>query len=153
MKTNVHVWSYLAQLFLEWEMFRSNFIEKFKKKAFYDQKLFFENHFVFEVMWKKFVEPDKPQVKIWRTRLACWIIKATNTNLECVIISAFPQQRWLHERASILTYMYTACLATSRKPQKGRYICPDCTSVVNAHLKVHARTVSRLSQMNAEHTV
>jgi len=32
MKPNIHIWSYLAQLFLEWEMFRLNFIEKFKKR-------------------------------------------------------------------------------------------------------------------------
>jgi hypothetical protein len=28
--------------------------------------------------------------------------KATNTHSECVILKAFPQQKWLHECASIL---------------------------------------------------
>jgi hypothetical protein len=28
MKTNVHFWSYLTQIFLEWEMFQTNVVEK-----------------------------------------------------------------------------------------------------------------------------
>jgi hypothetical protein len=28
----------------------------------------------------------------------------------CVILVAFPQQQWLHERASMLRYTYIACL-------------------------------------------
>ena len=30
-----------------------------------------------------------------------------------VILIAFPEQRWLHERASILRYAYIACLVVS----------------------------------------
>ena len=30
MKTNIHVWSYLAHFFLEQEMFRTNVVEKMK---------------------------------------------------------------------------------------------------------------------------
>ena len=36
-------------------------------------------------MWKTIVEPDRPQVTIWRMRIACWIPKATNTHSEYVI--------------------------------------------------------------------
>ena len=39
---------------------------------------------------------------IWRMRLACWIPKATNTHSEYIILIVFPQQQWLHERASML---------------------------------------------------
>jgi hypothetical protein len=39
-----------------------------------------------------------------RMRIACWISKATNAHLEYVILFAFPQQQWLHERASMLRY-------------------------------------------------
>jgi len=46
-------------------------------------------------------------------RIACWITKATNTDPDCVILIAFPQQLWLHERALILCYAYTACLVLS----------------------------------------
>ena len=39
MKTNLHFWSYLAQFFLEWEMFLTKVVDK-SKHTFYDQKLF-----------------------------------------------------------------------------------------------------------------
>jgi hypothetical protein len=47
---------------------------------------------------------------IRRMRFACWITKATNTQAEYVTLFAFPQQQWLRERASLLRYMYIACL-------------------------------------------
>ena len=52
---------------------------------------------------------------------ACWIPKATNTQLAYVILIAFPPQQRLHERASMLRYTYTACFV---------YISPtQCTCV------------------------
>jgi len=41
---------------------------------------------------------------IWRTSVACWITKATNTHSEYVILIAFPLQQWLHERDLMLRY-------------------------------------------------
>ena len=41
---------------------------------------------------------------IWRMRIACWILKATNPHSEFVILIVFPVQQWLHERATILRY-------------------------------------------------
>ena len=43
---------------------------------------------------------------------ARWIIKATNTHSELVILTAFPRQRLLRKRASILYYTYTACFVS-----------------------------------------
>ena len=59
-------------------------------------------------MWKNIVELDRPQLKIWRMRIACWIPKATNTYSEYVtrVRYAFPLQQWLHKRASLLHYTY-----------------------------------------------
>jgi hypothetical protein len=34
-------------------------------------------------------------------RIACWTPKATDTHAQYVILTAFPWQHWLHERASI----------------------------------------------------
>ena len=42
-------------------------------------------------------------------RIAYWILKATNTHSEYVIIIAFPLQQWLYQRPSILRYTYMAC--------------------------------------------
>jgi hypothetical protein len=61
-------------------------------------------------MWKHFEEPDKPQMTIWRMRIASWVTKATNTYTGCVIIIACPLQRWLHKRALVLRYMHIVCL-------------------------------------------
>ena len=43
-------------------------------------------------------------------RVACWIITATNTHSGYVVLTAFPLQQWLYERASVLGYTYIACL-------------------------------------------
>ena len=43
-------------------------------------------------------------------RISCWIAKATDTHSKYVIIIAFPLQQRLHEQASVLRYVYTACL-------------------------------------------
>jgi hypothetical protein len=47
---------------------------------------------------------------IWRMRTACWIPKATNTHSEYVTLIASPLQQWLHERTSVLRYIYIACI-------------------------------------------
>jgi len=48
---------------------------------------------------------------IGRMRIADWITKATDPHLEYVILTAFPQQRWLQERPSVLRCTYVVCLA------------------------------------------
>jgi len=35
-------------------------------------------------------------------RFACWLTKATDTHSEYAVLTAFPQQQWLRERASTL---------------------------------------------------
>ena len=63
-----------------------------------------ENCAVYEIMLKNVVEVGRTQMTIWRMRIACWILKATNTHSEYVIYIAFPLQQWLHERPSVLRY-------------------------------------------------
>jgi hypothetical protein len=58
---------------------------------------FFENLAVYEIIWKNIVERGRPQMAIWRMRIACWIPKATDTHSEYVILTAFPLQHLLHE--------------------------------------------------------
>jgi hypothetical protein len=41
---------------------------------------------------------------IRRMRFACWVIKATDTDSEHVIVIAFQPQQWLRERASTIRY-------------------------------------------------
>jgi hypothetical protein len=53
MKTYVHLWQYLAELFLEWEMFQANVVEKIK------------NTFYVEYFFKKIVPFVRKCCKVW----------------------------------------------------------------------------------------
>jgi hypothetical protein len=82
MRINIPFWSYLAQFFLEWELFQTRVVEEIKTHFMFCNFFFFENRAVFEIMWKN-VERDRPQMTIWRMRIACWIAKATHTFAVC----------------------------------------------------------------------
>ena len=73
----------------------------------------FENPIVCEIMWKNSVQPSKPQMIIWLMLIGCWIPKVKNTHSKYAILIAFLLQQWLHERTSVLRYMYIACLFKS----------------------------------------
>ena len=57
-------------------------------------------------MEKRTEERGRPEMIIWRMRIACWIPKPTNAYSECVILIALTLQQWLYERASLLCYTY-----------------------------------------------
>jgi len=61
-------------------------------------------------MWENTVDPERPQMIIWRMHIACWTPTTTGTHSEYVIRIAFSVQQWLRERASILRYTYVAGL-------------------------------------------
>ena len=71
-------------------------------------------------MWENTVEPGRPQMTIWRMRIACWVPKATHTHAhthtlslslsQYVILTVTPVQQQLHERALMLLYTYIDCL-------------------------------------------
>jgi len=67
---------------------------------------FSENRAVYEITWKKFVDPGMPRL----IHFACWITKATNSYSEFVILIAFPQRQRVRECASALHYAYIVCL-------------------------------------------
>jgi hypothetical protein len=81
-------------------------------------------------MWKNVVERSKPQMRIWRMGIACWIPKATNTNSQDVILIAFPLQQWLHERACMLLYTYIAFLVlTALMKWEGDWVYGVCETI------------------------
>jgi hypothetical protein len=55
-------------------------------------------------MWKNTVGRGRQQMTIWRMRFAYCKSMATNKHLEYVILIAFPLQKYLHKRASMLWY-------------------------------------------------
>ena len=65
-------------------------------------------------MWKNIVERGRPQMTIWRMRIACRTPKATNSHAGCVILIAFSLQQRLHERASMLRGTHINCLVHYR---------------------------------------
>jgi len=133
MKTNIHYLSYLAQFCLEWSVSdkrcRGN-----QNAHFVLNTPFFslENIVVHEIMWKNMVEPDRP-LTVGRMSIACWIHKATDTHSQYITLIAFPLQQWLHERASLLRYLYIArppWSITQVYLKNTKYITLGCTNWV-----------------------
>jgi hypothetical protein len=52
-------------------------------------------------MWEKYGTVYRPQMIIWRMRIARRILKARNTHSEYVMLIAFPLQQWLQEHVSL----------------------------------------------------
>jgi len=73
-------------------MFRTNVVDKIKTQFMFNNSSPPENRAVFEIMWINKVQPERPQMTIWRMRIAYCITKATNTHSEYVIVNAFPLQ-------------------------------------------------------------
>jgi hypothetical protein len=44
-------------------------------------------------MWKNTVQRGRPQMTIWRMRIACWLPKATDTHSEDAIVIVFPSRQ------------------------------------------------------------
>ena len=70
---------------------------------------FFENRTVYVIMWENNEKPYRPQMTIWRMRIACRTPKATGRPAGCAILFTFPLQQWLHERSSTLRNKYLGC--------------------------------------------
>jgi hypothetical protein len=66
-------------------MIHTKVVEKINSHNLYSIT-FFENHAVYEIIWKNIVEPNR------RMRNVCWIINVTDTHLEYVTLVAFPLQ-------------------------------------------------------------
>jgi len=64
MKTDVHFLSYLAQPFLEWEMFQKKSCWEKENSHFTFNNFSFEKRSVYEIMWKNNVQPDRAQMTI-----------------------------------------------------------------------------------------
>jgi len=87
-------------------MFQAVVLEQIKTRILCSVTFFFfENRAIYEIMWKNIVEPDRLQMTIWLTRIACWIPMATNTLSQYVILIAFLLQQWL----LAITSMFIIC--------------------------------------------
>jgi hypothetical protein len=84
MKPNVHFSSYLAHFLSEWEMFKKNVVEKIKTLFLFSYFFLKACRLGDKVEKKNIVERGRPQMIIWRMRIACWIPKATITHTKGV---------------------------------------------------------------------
>jgi hypothetical protein len=77
----------------------------------FSNRFFFENRAVCEVMWTNIVEPGRPQMAVWRMRIACWIPKAAGTHSEYEYLLFFHRNK-----------------DCTKAPQLFRYTCMHCLS-------------------------
>jgi hypothetical protein len=111
MKIHVHLWSYLAHFFLELKMFQIKGVEKIKTHILCTVTFSQKSCRLWDNVEKSTVERGRPQIKIWRMRIARWIPKTTNTHSEYVTLIPPSLQQWLRERAQLLRHTYVVCLA------------------------------------------
>jgi len=78
------------------------------------------------------VEPNKLQMTIWRTRLVCWIPKATNAHSKYATFTVFPRLQKLHKLASLFhLYIRTKTIVfyVNGSDQNGTQNHPDTRAV------------------------
>ena len=90
MKTYVHSWQYLAEFFLELEMFHTEVVEKMKTHTVSSISFFPRK-------WCRLWDNVEKHGTAWQAtdgsiirRIACWITWAINTCPEEVILVTFP---------------------------------------------------------------
>jgi hypothetical protein len=80
MNTNIHSRLYFSQFFLEWEIFRTQVVEKIKTHILCPIKVF-ENCRLWYSL-ESIVEPEGPKTTIWCTHIACWYLSLQNIHSE-----------------------------------------------------------------------
>ena len=86
-------------------MFRTKVVDKIKTHFMFNN-FFPQNRAFYEKVGENIVEPDRPQMTVWRMRIACLITMPTNTHSVYVTLNAFPRLQRLWERAPMLHYTY-----------------------------------------------
>ena len=71
----------IAQFLLQCEMFQSEVSEKIETCILWSElppPHTPENRTVYEIMWANMVQSDRPQIRVWRMRIVCWMGKAAD---------------------------------------------------------------------------
>jgi hypothetical protein len=103
MKTDMHLWSRLAQFFLKWKKLLKKLETRFVFK-------FLSMMCPLQIIWKYTAQLGMSQTTLWCMQIAFWITNATNTHSVYILLIVLPLQQWLHERAFLMSYTNTACL-------------------------------------------
>ena len=78
----------------------------------------FLNLTVHEIMWKNTVDTGRPQHTLHMLDTQGYRHTHTHTHSECVTRIIFLLQQLLHERASMLRFIYVACLVNVKPDGK-----------------------------------
>jgi hypothetical protein len=95
-------------------------LKRKSKHTFYVPQCFSKNLAVSEIMTKNMLEPERPQMSIWRL-VACWISRTTRA------------QERTRDRASIPTHTYTHAHALT-------HVSIHTHSLPRTHTRTHAHT-------------
>ena len=146
MKTNTHCWSYLAQFFLEWEIFQSDLQRKSKHTFCVQSLLFFSKILAFVgVMWKVTVQRGMPQMAIWRMRISRRITKAAYLNAEYVkkLLSHCNNGYTNAPQYYLLTYLLTHAMVQSPSWTANWFAASQEIPLISRNPKVHYCTHKR----------
>jgi len=69
LESDIHFRSYLAQFFLEGEMFQTEVVEKLETHILYSVKYFLENRAGYEIIRKNVVESKRQKMTKWSMRI------------------------------------------------------------------------------------
>ena len=150
MKTYVNLWYYLVELFLKWEIFKTEVVEKMKTHVLCLVTFFWKPCHLWDIL-KKCGGTRQATCDniIRRTPFACWITKVlhthtnthTHTTLRVCNTYCFSTAKTFHESDSVLRYTYiVSCLLwdwrnltnwremkTNLKPcSNSRFCKPEC---------------------------
>jgi len=82
-------------------MFQRKVVEKIKRH-FLSSVTFFFHLVLYEIIWKSTVEPDTPQMTIWRMSTACWIHALRICNIYCFSTATAIERRLLDVTSYVL---------------------------------------------------
>jgi hypothetical protein len=84
-----------------------------------------KNRAIYEIMWKNAAQPDRPQMTMWRMRIASWITKAAAT------LKPEPTQHNSLDRLQIRKYKSRTLLFMSAATLKAQAVGGDNIPVVS----------------------
>jgi hypothetical protein len=112
MKAYAHLWQYLAEFFIEKEMFQTKVVEKIKTHILCSI-LFFQKWYC---LWDNVEKYGRARQAtgdvIWHICFACWITKATDVCSECVVLIDFSLATvlmWTHLSVLLILVLLSCC--------------------------------------------
>jgi len=82
---NQYIFMITSRLVLVMRVFSDKSCRDNKNTHLVFNKVFLKNRAVYEIKCESSVQPERPQMKTWHIRMACWIPRATDTfTLRCL---------------------------------------------------------------------